>query len=163
MTSENTVRVSIRLKSDVHSVVLEAAEEQGLDAATFMQSVIEAAVMNRLSDDRQKQLEAANQLYPYAQKIAKRLFSEGKFDAHFTLTTIRELMGDAEGRGLYLRAINAEDPRDDVPGKTPVNMYLGWYIKNAIPAQPLLDASGKARRAFVKGEAIKSYTLLRLA
>ena len=44
----------------------------------------------------------------------------------------------------------------------PLNMYLGWYIKNAIDAEPLLDDTGKPRRAFVKDQPIKSYTLLKL-
>ncbi len=40
-------------------------------------------------------------------------------------------------------------------------MYLGWYIKNEVPAEPILDEKGDAQRAYVKGEPIKSYTLLK--
>ena len=40
-------------------------------------------------------------------------------------------------------------------------MYLGWYIKNAIPdTVPLLDASRKSRRMQIRNEPIQSYTLL---
>ena len=30
-----------------------------------------------------------------------------------------------------------------LPGKSPLNMYLGWYIKNASGADPILDGNGK--------------------
>lgn len=99
-------------------------------------------------------------LYSAAQRKAREVFNAGGFDEHFTLTVFRELMSDAKTRHLYEQVIEADAYTDGAPKKTPLNMYLGWYIKNAINAHPLLDDAGKPRRAFVKGEPIKSYTLL---
>lgn len=36
-----------------------------------------------------------------------------------------------------------------LPGKTPLNMYLGWYIKNAIGSEPKMDANSQPVRAQV--------------
>lgn len=102
-------------------------------------------------------------LYTAAQHKAREVFDAGRFDEHFTLTVFRELMSDSNSRQLYEKVIEADAYTDGAPKKTPLNMYLGWYIKNAINAQPLLDDAGKPRRAFVKGEPIKSYTLLQSA
>ena len=70
-------------------------------------------------------------------------------------------MTDPKARTLYEEVIGADAYTDGAPKKTPLNMYLGWYIKNAIDAEPLLDDAGKPRRAFVKDQPIKSYTLLK--
>ena len=69
-------------------------------------------------------------------------------------------MSDANSRKLYEQVIDADTYTDGAPKKTPPNMYLGWYIENAINVQLLLDDTGKPRREFIKGEPIKSYTLL---
>ena len=47
-----------------------------------------------------------------------------------------------------------------LPGKSPLNMYLGWYIKNAIGADPKTHPNGKPMRVQVRNEPIQSYTLL---
>lgn len=159
MATENTTRVSLRLKNDVYNAVLAAAEDVGSEPAAFMQEAIQAAVYKYLTPERQAELEREKTLYAFAQKKAQELF-ERSFDEHFTLTVIRALMQNDETRSLYEAVIGAPYLTDGAPGKSPVNMYLGWYIKNAVAATPMLDEKGKARRAYVKGEAVKSYTLL---
>lgn len=155
MATENTTRVSLRLKKDVRQAVLQQSTEQGIDSTNFTVSI-----MDQLSDERQEQIKNTNQLIAYAQKVAKELFGQDKFDEHFILTVVRHLIADSEGRNLYEKVIAVDAYKDAAPGKTPVNMYLGWYIKNAVPATPLLDSNGKPTRTFVKGEPIKSYTRL---
>lgn len=102
-------------------------------------------------------------LYAAAQEKARQVYEAGRFDEHFTLTVFRELMDDRRTRDLYEEIIGVDAYTSGAPKKTPLNMYLGWYIKNAIDAQPVLDDAGKPRRAFIQGEPIKSYTLLQTA
>lgn len=160
MATENTSRVSFRLKTDVYDLVQKLSSEAGLDPSTFMQRALERAVYDHLPPERQKELDSMDALYTAAQLKAREVFDAGGFDEHFTLTVFRALMSDANSRKLYEQVIEADAYTDGAPKKTPLNMYLGWYIKNAINAQPLLDDTGKPRRAFIKGEPIKSYTLL---
>ncbi|MGX9147675.1 hypothetical protein [Mesorhizobium sp. 128a] len=160
MTSQNTTRVSLRLKNDVHGAILRRAEDAGLDPSAYMQDILEKAVIEDLPEDLRLRIERERALYEVAQRKARDAFAEGAFDEHFTRTVFRLLVEDNDTRRLYEDVIGAEAGADGAPGKTPVNMYLGWYIKNAIGAKPLLGPDGNPRRAFVKGEPIKSYTLL---
>lgn len=163
MATENTTRVSFRLKTDVFDLIQKLSAEAGLDPSAFMQRALERAVYEHLPPERQKELDNLEVLYTAAQHKAREVFDAGRFDEHFTLTVFRELMSDPNSRQLYEKVIEADAYTDGAPKKTPLNMYLGWYIKNAINSQPLLDDAGKPRRAFVKGEPIKSYTLLQSA
>ncbi len=160
MTSDTTTRVSLRLKNDVHQAIIKEAAAQGVEPATYMQDVLEQAVILHLPEDRKRELKNTKDLFALAQGEARKVFAEGGFTEHFTLTVIQKLMADSEAKTLYEEIIGTDAYTDGAEKKTPLNMYLGWYIKNAICAQPLLDGSGKARRAFVKNEPIKSYTLL---
>ena len=70
-------------------------------------------------------------------------------------------MTDPQFRTDYETVVGGDAYQSGLPGKSPLNIYLGWYIKNAIPdAVPLLDASRKPRRMQVRNEPIQSYTLL---
>lgn len=160
MPSDNTTRVSLRLKNDVHSVLVMLAVAKGIEPAALMQDILEQAVIDHLPRERQQELKDTKLLFDLAQDHARQIFSEGRFTEHFTLTVIQRLMAVSETRSLYEKLIGVDAYTDGAPKKTPLNMYLGWFIKNAINAQPLLDDSGKPRRAFVKGQPIKSYTLL---
>ncbi len=101
-------------------------------------------------------------LYAIAEERAHAIHAAGKFDESFILTVFRDLMSNPDTRKLYEDVINDDAYADKAEGKTPINMYLAWYIKNAIGAYRLMDDSNKPRRAFVKNEPIKSYTLLTL-
>ena len=163
MATDNTTRVSLRLKNDVHLAIITAAAAQGTEPATYMQDVLEQAVIEYLPEERKRELANTKRLFSLAQGQARKVFAEGRFTEHFTLTVIQDLMADPEARRLYEQIIGTDAYADGVEGKTPLNMYLGWYIKNAISAQPVVDSNGNARRAFVKNEPIKSYTLLKAA
>lgn len=160
MSSKNTVRVSLRLRKDVHDTVIAVANDAGIDPAAFMQTVIAKSVESRLPEATREELRRTEDFIQFAQKEARALFAEGGFTEHFTLSVFDRLMANHETRSLYEDIIGADALTDGAPGKTPLNMYLGWYIKNAVGAEPLLDEAGKAKRAFVKGKPIKSYTLL---
>ncbi|NML92023.1 hypothetical protein HHL26_23780 [Sphingobium sp. TB-6] len=163
MATDNTVRVSLRLKTDVNGAVEKAAADKGVDPATFMQSVIERSIYPYLPNERRKELEMTEELFGRAQDFARKVHDEGRFNADFTLTVIDDMMADPSTRQLYADLIGDEDIlKNGMPKKSPLNMYLGLYIKNAINAEPLLDAKGKPRRAFVKNRPIQSYTLLKL-
>ena len=97
-----------------------------------------------------------------AARRARDLDAAGAFDEHFTLTVIRDLMTDPQFRANYEAVIGGDAYQNGLPGKSPLNMYLGWSIKNAVPdAVPLLDANRKPRRMQVRNEPIQSYTLLK--
>ncbi|MCF8707310.1 hypothetical protein [Rhizorhapis sp. SPR117] len=163
MTTNNTIRASLRLKPDVHAAVLKAASARGVEAATFMQNAIEQAVYEFLPEERRRELEMMDQFFTIAQDLARQIFDQGRFTEHFTLTVIQDMTENPDIRLLYANLIGDDDIlKTGVAKKSPLNMYLGWYIKNAIDAKPLLDGSGKPRRAFVKGQIIQSYTLLTL-
>jgi len=162
MVSESTTRVSFRLKTDIHDLIQKLSADAGIDPSAFMQRALERAVYAHLPPERQKELENTEALYSVAQQKAREVFNSGRFDEHFTLTVFGELMADPKARALYEEVIDADAYTDGAAKKTPLNMYLGWYIKNAIDAEPLLDDVGKPRRAFVKDQPIKSYTLLKL-
>lgn len=159
MTTDNTVRVSLRIPPDILAVVEKIAGEKGVDPNAFMQNAIQKAVYPYLPEARQKEIDNAEALYAAAQEKAREVYKAGKFDEHFTLTVISAMMADEKIRKLYETVIEADAYTDGAPKKTPVNMYLGWYIKNAVDAEPVME-NGKPCRAFVRNQPIKSYTLL---
>ncbi|BEV45961.1 hypothetical protein [Afipia carboxidovorans] len=163
MATENTTRVSIRLKTDVYHLIQKVSADAGIDPSAFMQRALERAVYDQLPPERRQELDNMETLYVAAQTKAREVFAAGGFDEHFTLTVFRELMKDQATRTLYEAIIGVDAYTSGAPRKTPLNMYLGWFIKNAVDATPLLDDAGKPRRAFIKDEPIQSYTLLTAA
>lgn len=162
MATENTTRVSFRLKTDVFHLIEKLSAEKEITPSAFMQQALENSVRKYLPAERQEELKNMEELYTAAQDKAREVFASGAFDKHFTLTVFHKLMSDPKTRSLYEKVIGADAYTDGASKKTPLNMYLGWFIKNAVNAEPLLDAAGKPVRAFIKGEPIKSYTLLRI-
>ncbi len=160
MTTEATTRVSFRLKTDIFNLIQKLSSRAEIDPSAFMQRALEKAVYAHLPVERRNELDKMEALFTVAQHKAREVFGSGPFNENFTLIVFHELMKDPAARALYEEVIEADAYTDGAPKKTPINMYLGWYIKNAVNAQPLLDETGKPRRAFVKGEPIKSYTLL---
>ena len=156
----STARVDLRLPKDIVELVHKIAEDQGVDPNVFMQNAIIKAVYPYLPKERREELDDAEELYAKAQAKARELFTAGAFTEHFTLTVIRAMMADTKIRELYEKVIGAGAYTDKPPKKSPVNMFLGWYIKNAVDVD-VLKEDGKPRRAFVRNEPIKSYTLLR--
>jgi len=163
MSTNNTTRVSLRLRTDVFDAIQQASSQAGIDPSAFMQRALERAVSDYLPEELRKELDNMEVLYAAAQEKARQVYNAGRFDEHFTLTVFRELMENRRTRDLYEEIIGVDAYTNGAPKKTPLNMYLGWYIKNAIDAEPLLDDAGKPRRAFIQDEPIKSYTLLQVA
>lgn len=160
MATDNTERVALRLPKDVLDTVHKVAEEQGVDPNAFMQNAIIKAIYTYLPKARQIELDNAEKLYAAAQAKARELFGAGAFDEHFTLTVIRAMMKDPDIRKLYETVIGTDAYTSNAPSKSPVNMFLGWFIKNAVEAD-VLKEDGKPRRVFIRNEPIKSYTLLK--
>lgn len=161
MAAVNTTKLQLRLRNAVHAALERKAAGEGMDVATFVARLIEQEVFDFLPESAQARLRKENALYDAAQRIARKAYAEGLFDEHFSLTVFDALMADDEARGLYEDLIGA-DYAEDSPAKWPLNMFLGWFIKNAVPGlAPLMDEKGRPVRAFVKGKPIKSYTLLR--
>ena len=96
-----------------------------------------------------------------AVEFARVFDNEGGFDKDFTLHVIERLMKNKSFRAKYEEAIGGDAYDNGLPGKSPLNMYLGWYIKNAVAAEPVLDENNKPKRVQVKGQPIQSYTLLK--
>lgn len=157
---DNTERVSVRLRLSVKEAVDAAAAKAGIDAATFMANAIRDAVKQDLPPEEQAEIDLSEALYSAVKVKATTLDDQGFFDEHFILTVMRHLSTDEDTAPLYRKAIGTDDVTATTPKKMPLNMYLGWFIKNAVGAKTQVDSDGKLRRAFVKGEAIKSYTLL---
>lgn len=162
MATENTTRVSFRLKTDVFNLIEKLSAEKEITPSAFIQQALENSVRKYLPAERQEELKNMEELYTAAQDKAREVFNSGAFDKHFTLTVFHKLMTDPKTRSLYEQVIGTDAYTDGAPKKTPLNMYLGWFIKNAINAEPLLDAAGKPLRKYVKDEPIKSYTLLQV-
>ena len=60
MATENTTRVSFRLKTDVFDLVQKLSADAGLDPSAFMQRALERAVYEHLPPERQKELASMN-------------------------------------------------------------------------------------------------------
>jgi hypothetical protein len=162
MPTETTTRVSFRLRTDVYELIQKRANEAGIDPSTIMQKALINAVLDELPEPERREIANSDALFEAAREKAKAVEKSGRFDEDFILTVFKELMSDPTTRKLYEDIIGVPANTAGAPKKTPLNMYLAWNIKNAIHAKPLLDGQGKPRRAFVKEQPIKSYTLLEI-
>lgn len=162
MSSDQSVRISFRLDAVVHDVMEQLARKEGVETNAYMQRVLKLhAVRSGIMDrDASERIELSEKIIDAAVKKAQELYEIGEFDQHFVLTVFRRLMTDPEFRSEYEDLVGGDAYQSGLPGKSPINMYLGWYIKNAVGADPILDASGKPRRAQIQNEPIQSYTLL---
>ena len=162
-----TVKISLRLDHAVHATLERVAREEALSTEALIQRILtrhatecarDRALLHATEIDR---LEREQRIYETAVRRARELDEAGAFDEHFTLTVMRDLMSDPDFRAEYESAVGGDAYRSGLPGKSPLNMYLGWYIKNAVAdARPLRDANHRPRRRQVRDEPIQSYTLL---
>lgn len=160
--SDHSPMISFRLEPSVLETLRQQAHEAGMEANAYIQAILRrhAADSGRMQAADRRRVMLNDQIQQQAIATARALFADGLFDQHFVLTVIRALLARPGFRALYEEAIGGDAYATGLPGKSPLNMYLGWYIKSAIGAEPLLDARGKSRRIHIRGEAVQSYTLL---
>lgn len=162
MPESKSVRISLRLDAVVHDAIEQLARNEGIETNAYIQSILKlhAAKFGNMDEAAREQIKLSDEIIKAAVKEAQKLCEAGEFDQHFTLTVIRRLMNNPKFRAKYEKAVGGDAYQSGLPGKSPLNMYLGWYIKNAVGADPALDTTGKPRRAQVRNEPIQSYTLL---
>ncbi|CAN7219008.1 hypothetical protein [Mesorhizobium sp. LjNodule214] len=162
MTTE-TEKFTVNVNKDAMNAVRAEAQDKGVEASALIQRAIHQLAIDtgRMDPATSAMLKAQYEIIDEFVGLSKRLFHEGRFDEHFVLTVFKAAIESPKLRARYERAIGGDAFAVKLPGKTPLNMYLGWYIKNAIGAEPKLDANNQPVRAQVRGEPIQSYTLLR--
>jgi len=155
----------MRLDSFVYSALAKAAKNAGLETNAYIERRLNQIAVNSgfMHKTQSERIKLEYDIIEIAIETARKLKSEGKFNEHFTLTVFQKLMQNPKFLSMYETAIGGKAREVGLKGKSPLNMYLGWYIKNAVGADPLLTASGKPKRAQVKNEPIQSYTLLTIA
>ena len=158
----DSVTISIRLDETVASALDALARREGLEGTAYVQRLLRLHVANSglIAPDARDHILLTESLAARAVSMAQRMDQEGRFDAHFTLTVIDALFADPAFLADYERAIGGPAHARGLAAKASLNMNLGWQIKSAVRADPLLDDNGKARRVQVKGRPIQSYTLL---
>jgi hypothetical protein len=162
MSENRTVRVSFRLDAPVHAAIMQLARDNSIETNAYIQRILKrhAAQSGVMGDAAREHVELSETIIEKAVKRARDLDEADMFDQHFVLTVFRDLMGDPKIRADYEKVVGGGAYQSGLPGKSPLNMYLGWYIKNAVGADPVLDANGNPRRTQVRNEPIQSYTLL---
>ena len=163
MTTIKGVKISLRLDDDVHSAILILAQKNGYETNAYIERLIKIHAMEfgDIAPIRLKQLRLVEEILAEAVKFARLVDIEGGFDKDFTLHVIERLVKNETFRAKYEEAIGGNAYKKGLPGKSPLNMYLGWYIKNAIGAEPILDENNKPKRVQVREQPIQSYTLLK--
>ncbi|TBE45445.1 hypothetical protein ELH02_14215 [Rhizobium ruizarguesonis] len=164
MTNE-TEKFTVNVNREAMRAIREKAKEEGLEASALIQRAIHELAIStgRMNNETANMLNAQYAIIDEMVALSKELFNQGRFDEHFVLRVFQEAMKRPHMKELYERAISGDAYGLKLPGKTPLNMYLGWYIKNAIGAEAKSDANGKPVRAQVRGEPIQTYTLLAMA
>lgn len=162
MTEELTVRLSLRLNAAVFAALSVSAEHSGYETMAYIQKVLSrhAVESGHMSPNEQKKVQAYGELFELAIEKSKLLHKQGLFNEDWNLTVFQHLMADMQFRPKYEKVIGGDAYASGLPGKTPLNMYLGWYIKNAVRAIPQTMLDGKPVRVQVKNEPIQSYTRL---
>lgn len=162
MGAENTTKLSFRLNTAVYAALSACAKDEGYETMAYVQKVLadHALDSGKMAPNEAVKLAANEELIRRAIAKSRALEKQGLFTEDFVLTVFQHLMKDKEFRPKYEAAIGGEAYTSGLPGKSPLNMYLGWYIKNAIGADPKLGLDGKPVRVQVKNEPIQSYTML---
>lgn len=156
------MKLSVRLSREVHDALSAQAAAKGFEVGDHIRRLLErrAAKSGHMKKADAARIRLHWDVVEAFQTLARAIDAEGGFDAHFTLTVFRRAVADPDLRALYERAIEGDAYAVGLAGKSPLNMYLGWYVKNAVGAHPRVDADGKPQRGQVRGEPIQSYQLL---
>ncbi len=162
MPDPKPVKLSVRLSREVHDALAAQAARKGFEVGDHIRRLLEkrAAKSGHMKKPDAERIRLHWEVVEAFQALARQIDAEGGFDAHFTLTVFRRAVADPALRALYERAVEGDAYAVALPGKSPLNMYLGFYVKNAVGAHPRVDADGKPLRGQVRGEPIQSYQLL---
>lgn len=162
MVETTTEMVAFRLEPIVRHTLEALAKKDGMEVSAYMQRLLRLHAANSefMAPADRDRIVTSERLLNIAVRTARELVAAGQFDQHFTLTVIRKLFTDPAFQADYERVVGGGAYSHGLPGKAPLNMSLGWQIKSAIGAAPLLDDRGKPRRAQIRNEPIQSYTLL---
>lgn len=165
MANDPTAKLTIRLSHPVHEELTKLANAKHYEVGAYAQRILTDHVIKfgDMPAIEARKAELTNLLIDGAVEEAVALHKSDGIDPHFTLNVFRRLAEKAEWRAMYEELIDGDAYADGLPGKFPINMYLGWHIKNAVDAMPVQTATGKAKRVQVKGELIQSYTVLQAA
>lgn len=158
----DSLTLALRLDRQLFGWLETLARAEGLEPTAYVQRLIRLNVAQSglMPDEHREQVLLTESLIARAVARAIALDGEGRFDAHFTLTVLDDLFGDPTFLADYERAIGGPAMARGLPAKASLNMNLGWQIKSAVRAMPLLDDAGRPCRAQVRGRPIQSYTLL---
>lgn len=162
MSKDHSTSLSLRLDPGVLSALSVQAHAAGLEVQAYIQAVLRRHVLEsgQLAGDERRRLLRNDRILQLAVARAREVHEAGRFDAHFILTVMRQLIAEPDFRALYEEAVGGDAFAPGLPEKSPLNMYLGWHIRHAIGAEPLLDGRGRTRRATLRGEVLQSYMLL---
>lgn len=162
--TDTSIKYQFRLAPEISSALDQLAKQASYETTAYIQMVLTRHVLKSgiLKKDDHRRLEASEDVIKLFIELAKKLKADGKFDAHFQRTVFMTAMEDQTLRETYELAVGGDAFTSGLPGKTPLNMYLGWYIKNAVGAEVQM-VGDKPARASVRNAPIQSYTLLQEA
>ena len=166
-----TDMVSFRLEPSVRRAIESLTGDANFEVNSYIQRLLRLHAIegaNRVADqggdiitEQESNLIAwSHWLIDAAVRKAKQLDKAGAFTAHFTLSVIHALFEDPEFAANYAKIQHVGLRECGVSAKSALNMALGFHIKIAARAEPLLDEGGKTRRVQIRSEQIQSYTLL---
>ncbi|RWB20373.1 MAG: hypothetical protein EOQ40_15000 [Mesorhizobium sp.] len=161
MSDGGATKFQFRLDAPVVSALTALAQRYGYEVTAYMQKVlvnhaIESGLMEPAEESRASKTQEVIEAFI---SLSQQLYAEGRFDEHFQRTVFLAAMEDATLRSNYEIAVGGPAFESGLPGKTPLNMYLGWYIKNAIGVDAQ-TRDGKPVRTSIRNAPIQSYTLL---
>lgn len=162
VTEELTTKLSFRLNTAVFDALTKSADDNGYETMAYIQKVLSkhAVESGFMDPDEEKRARAYEELFELAIEKSRALYKQGLFSEDWNLTVFQHLVADKVFRLKYEKTIGGDAYESGLAGKTPLNMYLGWYIKNAVGAVPKMSPDGKPVRVQVKNEPIQSYTRL---
>ena len=163
--NKGPAKVTFNLEPEVLALAKQEARKEGRELGHFLQKAIEGWLMaNVPADDALAQrLAAKRQVIDRTVSLAQDLDGKGKFDEHFILTVMKTAAADKGYAELYDKAVAAEAGKGVDGRKARLNRQLGRMIISASKAQAKKSEDGKALRAQVTDEVIRTYTLLEKA
>lgn len=158
----DSITVALRLETSLVAVLDELARSEGVEVPAYIQRLVRLHVAQSglMPEGECARILLTDSLMTRAIAKALQMDASGDFDTHFTLKVIDALFEDPTFLADYEQAVGGSALARGSAAKASLNMNLGWQIKAAVRAEPLLDAKGKARRVQVRNRPIQSYTLL---